>query len=118
MLAGKLRCRRCGHILRVFYVRGHRQPRYQCLNEATECISFGGRRAEQAVSAAILEVVQPHAIDAALKAVAQLDRRREDQLQALTLELEQARYEARLAARRYEAVDPENRLVASELEAR
>lgn len=34
------------------------------------------------------------------------------------LELEQARYQARLAARRYEAVDPENRLVAEELEAR
>jgi hypothetical protein len=34
------------------------------------------------------------------------------------MELEQARYEARLAARRYEAIDPENRLVASELEAR
>jgi hypothetical protein len=36
----------------------------------------------------------------------------------LTLEAEQARYEARLAARRYEAVDPDNRLVAPELEAR
>jgi hypothetical protein len=34
------------------------------------------------------------------------------------LELEQARYEARLTARRYEAVDPDNRLVAGELEAR
>jgi hypothetical protein len=34
------------------------------------------------------------------------------------LELEQARYEAKLAARRFEAVDPDNRLVAAELEAR
>src|SRR5439155_12133820 len=37
---------------------------------------------------------------------------------ALQLELKQARYEARLAARRYEAIDPENRLVAAELESR
>jgi Recombinase/Recombinase zinc beta ribbon domain len=37
---------------------------------------------------------------------------------SLDLELEQARYEARLAARRYEAVDPDQRLVAAELEAR
>jgi DNA invertase Pin-like site-specific DNA recombinase len=118
LLAGKLRCRRCGHMLRVFYVGGYRKLRYQCLNEMTQCISFGGRRTEQAVSAAILEVVQPHAIDAALKAVEQIDRRREDRLQALSMELEQARYEARLAARRYDAIDPENRLVASELEAR
>jgi DNA invertase Pin-like site-specific DNA recombinase len=118
LLAGKLRCRRCGHMLRVFYVGGYRKLRYQCLNETTQCISFGGRRPEQAVSAAILEVVQPHAIDAALKAVEQIHQKRTDRLQALTMELEQARYEARLAARRYEAIDPENRLVASELEAR
>ena len=38
--------------------------------------------------------------------------------EALALELEQAEYEARLAQRRYEAVDPDNRLVASELETR
>jgi len=63
-------------------------------------------------------VVQPHAIDAALKAVEQIDRQRADRMQALRMELEQSRYEARLAARRYEVVDPENRLVASELEAR
>jgi DNA invertase Pin-like site-specific DNA recombinase len=118
LLAGKLRCRRCGHMLRVFYVGGYRKLRYQCLNEMTQCICFGGRRVEQAVSAAILEVVQPQAIDAAIRAAEQIDRRREDRCQALTLEIEQARYEARLAARRYEAVDPENRLVASELEAR
>ena len=118
LLAGKLRCRRCGHILRVFYVGPYRKLRYQCLNEMTQCISFGGRRTEQAVSAAILQVVQPHAIDAALRAVEQIDSRRRDRLQALSMELEQARYEARLAARRYEAIDPENRLVASELEAR
>jgi excisionase family DNA binding protein len=39
-------------------------------------------------------------------------------MRALQLELEQVKYEARLAARRYESVDPENRLVSSELEAR
>lgn len=118
LLAGKLRCRRCGHMLRVFYVGGYRRLRYQCINEVTQCISFGGGRPEQAVSTAILDVVQPHAIDAALKAVEQIDRRRQERLQVLTMELEQARYEARLAARRYEAIDPENRLVASELETR
>jgi hypothetical protein len=39
-------------------------------------------------------------------------------MQALSLELEQARYQARLAEPRYEAADPENRLVTGELEAR
>jgi hypothetical protein len=45
-------------------------------------------------------------------------RHLQDQRRAVELELEQARYEAKLSARRYEAVDPDNRLVAAELEAR
>jgi hypothetical protein len=44
----------------------------------------------------------------------QSDERR----RALELERQQAEYEVKLAARRYETVDPDNRLVASELEAR
>jgi hypothetical protein len=58
------------------------------------------------------------AIEAALKAAEQLEQQQQDLRKALELEVEQARYEARLAARRYEAVDPEQRLVAEELEAR
>jgi hypothetical protein len=46
------------------------------------------------------------------------EQQRHDQHRALALELEQAKYQATLAARRYEAVDPDNRLVAAELEAR
>ena len=64
----------------------------------------------------ILKVIQPLAIDAALQAADQILEQHCDRMHALQLELEQARYEARLAARRYEAIDPDNRLVASELE--
>ena len=59
-----------------------------------------------------------NAVDAALEAAEKLRQQREDQRSTLELELEQARYEAKLSARRYEAVDPDNRLVAAELEAR
>jgi hypothetical protein len=64
----------------------------------------------------VLKTVQPLAIDAALEAADQMQRRQNQGTRALQLELEQARYEARLAARRYEAIDPDNRLVAAELE--
>ena len=47
-----------------------------------------------------------------------MQQKRHDLRTAIELELEQARYEARLAARRYESVDPDQRLVAAELEAR
>ena len=47
-----------------------------------------------------------------------MQQQRQELRKSITLEVEQARYEARLAARRYEAVDPDQRLVAAELEAR
>jgi len=59
-----------------------------------------------------------YAVEAALRAVAQAKRADHDVRLALERELEEARYEASLATRRYEAVDPTKRLVARELEAR
>lgn len=121
LLVGLLRCRRCGHILKVNY--GRRGIRYRCINGninqgVASCISFGRVRVDQMVSQEILKVIQSVALDAALEAADQIARQQSDRSRAVQLELEQARYEARLAARRYEAIDPENRLVAAELEAR
>lgn len=100
-----------------------RVPRYMCrgahVNHGESwCISFGGLRPDQFISSVLLEVVQPRAVDAALQAAQRVTQEHDDQLRAISLELEQARYEAGLAARRYEGVDPDNRLVAGELEAR
>src|SRR5207302_2371273 len=57
-------------------------------------------------------------IEAALAAAEQVQQQRQELRRTIALEVEQARYEARLAARRYEAVDPDQRLVAAELEVR
>jgi DNA invertase Pin-like site-specific DNA recombinase len=121
LLVGLLRCRRCGYMLHVNY--GNRGIRYVCVSEninqgLSKCLSFGRVKVDEAVSAEILKAIQPMAIDAALEAAEQFQKRQSDRTRALELELEQARYEARLAARRYEAIDPENRLVAAELESR
>ena len=124
LLAGLLRCRRCGRMLHVAY-SGKRSevPRYHCrgahINHgAAWCISFGGLRPDQAIAAEILKAVEGSAVEAAIEAATRIAEQRRQQRHALALELEQAQYEARLAARRYEAVDPDNRLVAAELEAR
>jgi DNA invertase Pin-like site-specific DNA recombinase len=124
LLAGLLRCRRCGRMLHVAY-SGHNGivPRYHCrgaqLNHGEAwCISFGGLRVDEAIAQEILTAISGNAVEAALEAAEQLQLQRQDQRKTLDLEIEQARYEARLAARRYENIDPENRLVASELEAR
>lgn len=124
LLAGLLRCRRCGHMLAVAYGgESGMRVRYMCRGAqldhgAPECLSFGGLRPDRAIAAALIEAIQPKAIEAALAAVARVESAREDEVRAVKLELEQARYEAQLASRRYEAIDPENRLVASELETR
>ncbi len=124
LLTGLLRCRRCGRMLHVSYT-GIRAAvlRYNCkgahINHGESwCISFGGLRTDQSVANEVLCAISGNAIEAALEAAEQMHKQREEQRRSLELEVEQARYEARLAARRYEAVDPENRLVTAELEVR
>jgi len=70
------------------------------------------------VSLEILKVVQPMALDAALDAAEQLARPAEWAHACPAIGTGTGPLEARLAARRYEAIDPENRLAAAELESR
>jgi len=73
---------------------------------------------EAAVSAQVLQAIEPQTIDAAIEAARRADERHRQEREALRLEVEHARYDAQLAGRRYERVDPDMRLVAAELEAR
>jgi hypothetical protein len=124
LLAGLLRCRRCGRKLTVQYTGAkHDIPRYVCHRGRLDygepsCIAFGGLRVDDAVEEALLAVVRPAAIEAALAAEARAATRRDQARDALLRDLEAARYAADRAFRQYDAADPENRLVAGELEAR
>jgi DNA invertase Pin-like site-specific DNA recombinase len=123
LLAGLLRCGRCSRMLNVSYKgRGGNRPCFDCramVNHGLKsCIRFSGWRPDRAVSCEILRVIEGSAVEAALEAAGRMTQQDAEWRRALDLELEQARYEARLAARRYEAVDCDNRLVASELEGR
>jgi DNA invertase Pin-like site-specific DNA recombinase len=123
LLAGLLRCRRCGRMLQVAYTGHSHKPRYACrrgrqMHGIEPCIAFGATRPDLAIGAEILLVVEPLAVEAALMAEREAITQIDEQRGALALEREQAEYDVRLAARRYEKVDPDNRLVAAELEAR
>lgn len=123
LMAGLLRCRRCGRMLQVVYSGHYHKPRYSCRSgRATSglepCIAFGARRPDLAIGAEILLVVEPFAVEAALMAEQDVNLQFSERRQALELERQQAEYQVKLAARRYEKVDPDNRLVAAELEAR
>lgn len=124
LLAGILRCRRCGRKLTVRYTgRGHDVLRYSCTrgwldNGEPRCIAFGGLKVDDAIAAEVLRVVQPAAIEAAKQAQQQEVQQRDEVRAALLRDLEAARFAADRAFRQYDATDPQNRLVAAELELR
>ena len=124
LLAGLLRCGHCGRKLHVAYSGTDRNcGRYHCqggfINHGGDrCISFGGMRIDRDVCAEVIERLQPLGIEAALAAQATRSRVSEDKRRQLELALQQARYEVGRARRQYDAVDPDNRLVAAELETR
>jgi excisionase family DNA binding protein len=124
LLAGLLRCGHCGRKLHVAYSGAEGNTgRYHCqgglINHGGDpCISFGGMRIDREVAAEVIERVQPLGIEAAIAAQAARSRTSEDKRRQMELTIEAARYEAARARRQYDAVDPDNRLVASELEKR
>ncbi len=121
LLAGLLRCAHCGRKLHVFYsgVYGRYRCSGACMNHGTErCISLAGDGADRAVTAEVLRVLKPLGVDAAMRTIETLASEMSAAQRQLELALEQARYEVGHARRQYDAVDPANRLVASELERR
>ncbi|RWO18985.1 recombinase family protein [Mesorhizobium sp.] len=122
LLAGLLTCGRCGRRLGVVYSgRPPGHPYYRCerINQMLakpRCMTFGASRIDPAIGKEILRAVTPMAIEAAMEA----DRAHRDNLEErhrmVELDLQQARYEASLAERRYAACDPDNRLIAAQLE--
>jgi excisionase family DNA binding protein len=122
LLSGLMTCGRCGRRLSVSYTGNQtRRPVYRCdkpnlMLGLPRCMTFGGPRVDQAVAHELLQAVEPLAVEAAVEAERMHRKRQVDQRRILDLELQQARYEASLAERRYAACDPDNRLIAAQLE--
>jgi len=122
LLAGLLRCGHCGAKLLTQYPR-RQVIRYQCSGyiqnrDQVCCVMFGGLRADRLVSEQLLGCLAPLGLGSAMEAIEVLQGASDDRVQQKRLALERARYEVTHARRQYDAVDPENRLVASELERR
>ena len=124
LLAGLVRCRRCGRKLMVRYTgTRHYIPRYSCYrghldNGEPRCIAFGGLRVDDAIEEALFEVASAWAVETAVKAEEEVAAQRDQAREALMRDLEAARYAVDRAFRQYDAADPSNRLVTAELEAR
>ena len=123
LLAGLFRCARCGKKLQVSYSGDPPKQRYICPGPNNDtfgdkCISFGGLRTDRAVAQEALERLQPLGVEAALAAIDDYGKEQSAKRRQLENALEQARFEAARAHRQYDQVDPDNRLVAGELERR
>jgi len=125
LLQGMLVCGRCGRRLSVRYTgNGGLYPMYQCNWQHREaltrhaCMTFPAKSLDAAIADRLVAAVTPLTIELALKALTSLEERDQTIGAQWRWRIERARYEADLAERRYEAVDPANRLIASTLEQR
>ena len=121
LLAGLICCARCGRRLSVAYTGRYPRPIYRCDKPNLQlglryCISFGGKRIDEIIAAEMLRAVAPMAIEAAEEAGRMQRDENKDRRRIAELELSQAQYDASLAERRYAACDPDNRLIAAQLE--
>jgi hypothetical protein len=124
LLQGLVFCGRCGRKmgLQHYATREKRAPAYTCYHAyhaeggaSCQCMSAHG--VDAAVTGLFLQAGSPAKVDIALRALQELEQDRAAAREQWALQLQQADYEVQLAQRRYETVDPANRLVAGELEA-
>lgn len=121
LLPGLLLCGGCGCRLMVAYSGHYSQLVYRCerpnqMLGRPRCMTFGAKRVDVAIGRELVRAVEPIAIEAALHAEHRYMEQQSEQRRIVELELQQARYDASLAERRYAACDPDNRLIAAQLE--
>jgi len=118
LLAGLVVCGPCGCRMQTRYTRS---LRYHCQRHALDygaagCQSLAGEPLERLVAEQILQVVTPAGLELSLRATAECERERAALEKQWQLRLERARQDTARAHRQYDAVEPENRLVARALE--
>jgi len=125
LLQGLLLCGNCGHAITVRYTgNGGIYPSYLCNRQRREglatkdCMSFRCDLLDAVVSEEVLKALRPAELQLALGALRELEVRDQAILRQWQMRLERAEYEVALAERRYQEVDPSNRLVANTLERR
>ncbi len=118
ILQGIAICGRCGRRLHVHYTHA---TAYVCDHATVQyadkrCQTFTSAYIDPFIEELFLQAVQPAQLQAALAALDQIEALRHSLLIQWRQRLERVRYQVELAQRRYQRVDPENRLVAASLE--
>lgn len=125
LLQGMMLCSNCGRRISVRYKgNGGIYPTYDCNAlrreglSTSSCLTVRCDLVDAAITKRVLEIIEPARIEIAEKALGQLESQNQAVSQQWRMRIERAEYDAQLAERRYEEVDPSNRLVASTLEKR
>jgi DNA invertase Pin-like site-specific DNA recombinase len=123
LLAGLVRCGRCGRRMYVRYRRSGGCPTYVCSTLHSVyglplCQSVSAIEVEAWVAQEVLGALRPAALGASLEAASHVDEQRRLVTRDWERRIERARYEADRAGRQYNACEPENRLVGRTLERR
>jgi DNA invertase Pin-like site-specific DNA recombinase len=121
LLQGLVLCGQCGRRMSVRYTRNGTTPSYECnqihkQQGGRTCQFVRGDGVDAAVAHLFLEAIQPAQLEVSLATLEQIEDQSRQVERQWQLHLERARYEADLARRRFLAVEPENRLVARNLE--
>lgn len=123
LLGGLLICGRCGRRMGPRYEtrsRGDARWSYTCWGDrytgGGTCWSVAGLALDRAVEDLFLKTMVPSELDLSLAVEREAENQAESLARAWCARIEQAQYDARLAERRYKAVDPDNRVVARTLE--
>jgi len=120
LLPGLLVCGACGRRMHAGY-RSKAKPYYECMRrklEGSSCRGLGATAIDDLVGQQVLRALEPAALELSLRAQLQINQERERLHRQWQLRLERAAQTAQRAERQYHAVEPENRLVAVELEHR
>jgi DNA invertase Pin-like site-specific DNA recombinase len=122
LLSGLLVCGHCGRRMRTLY-HAHGKAQYVCnLRELTglepRCPGLAARAVDGLVAQQVLRALEPAAVDLSLRAQSDVEQERKRLEKHWEQRRKRARYDTELAERRYQAVDPANRLVAGTLEKR
>lgn len=121
LLSGILFCGHCGRRMTVYYAGVGKVLRYQCTTgivdfRASRCQSLSGQVLDGLVAEKILKALEPASLELSIAAAEDLEKEQQRLDDNWRQRLERARFAADRARRQYVAVEPENRLVARELE--
>ena len=121
LLSGLLICGRCGLRMSPCYTDNGKGLRYACNRMMVDygeghCQSLSGKVLDRHVTTLIFKALQPAALEISLAVAGDLEAERQKQQGHWQQRLERAKIDVQRAQRQYNAVEPENRLVARTLE--